>query len=331
MAVWKGAIAVTFGCLLSYITHKWEYTQKHHILKLIPLLPGWLALIRKLKPGSIIDRAIVSAGHCVYHSVIALLLSKWIPFEYGVLCIYLPLPLVFERKSFGLSALASHNDIFYKYYIQLFWSLPIISSMKLLSNIYKTIIPIVSIDTYIKHGIHSPMISIITDDICVGRIPLNAFDVNIIIHEPYNIGGIINMCLESDGQINEYKKYGIKYVNYKTVDTLPPRLNDILLAMEFIEDFVIDKDNAINENNIANNKRILIHCRGGRSRSATIALCWLIKCGMNVKDAIQLLSKQREAIHPKIQFYDVVYKFSETVARNVIKPQKIKRVLSYDW
>lgn len=333
MAVLKVLVPVSAACLLSYWIRKEKLSEKWRILKLLPLLPAWMALLRKLRPGSLMDRSFVATGHCLYHLIVSTLFIKWIPLEYGLLCIYLPMPIVFERKSFGLNDIASHNDIFYKYYIQYFWSLPIISSMKLLSNIYR-IMPtnIISIDNYINHGIQSPLISIINDDICVGRLPLNNYDVDIIRNEPYNIGAIINMCIEATGPTHEYQKYDIKYLHLKTTDTLPPKLNDIKQAMEFIEEFVSTKDNAISELEMENNKRILIHCRGGRSRSATVALCWLLTdLNITIKEAMKLLTSKRKAVHPKIEYYHVVYEYGQTLTNNMIvaPPPTHQRVLSF--
>ena len=327
MAVWKALIPVSGACFISYLISKWKYAQqKYHFLKLIPLIPAWIALLMKLRPGSFIDRSFVAIGHCLYHAGIASLFCKWIPLEYGVLIVYLPLPLVFHRSMFGLKEIATHHDIFYKYYIQLFWSLPIISSMKLLSNIYR-ISPMD--DIYLNHGIQSPSISIINDDICLGRIPFNQRDVEIMRNEPFNITAVINMCIESNGPINEYNKYGIKYLNIPLLDTLPPKLSDIEKAIKFIQEFVLNKDNAISELEMENNKRVLIHCRGGRSRSASIALCWLIfDTNMSIKEAMQLLMTKRKAVHPKIQYYQVVHQYCVSKGISGSEPGH-KRLLSF--
>ena len=329
MAVWKGVAFVSAAGLISFLINKWNTAKKYRILKLLPLLPAAMALIQKLGPGPVLDRFFVIAGHCTYHSLFALSLSKWIPMEYGVLWIYAPLPLVFERQSFGLNALASHNDIFYSFYIQTFWSFPIISSMKLLSRMHQSVFP--KFD-YIARSIHSPMISIISDDICVGRLPLNEYEVDILRESPYNIGAVVNLCIEATGPIAAYQRNGIRYIRLPTVDTLPPMLDDIISAMNFIEKFKEDKDNAIVHQNrgIGNQKRVLIHCRGGRSRSATIALCWLIKTGMSVEESMKLLKMRRKAVHSRVQHYDVVHQYTAVVSGKVPeRPRQHKRMLSF--
>ena len=322
MAVWKAMTFVSAAGLLSFLINKWKATKKWPLLKLLPLLPAGIALIKKLGPGPLLDRSFIIAGHCAYHSLFALSLTKWIPLEYGVLWIYAPLPLVFERQSFGLNALASHNDIFYSFYIQTFWSFPIISSMKLLSNIHRAVLPVFD---YVGRGIHSPMISIISDDICVGRLPLSDYEVDILSNSPYNIGAVVNLCIEAAGPIAAYKKKGIQYLRLPTVDTLPPKLEDIVSAMEFIERCVDRKGNVM-----SNNKRVLIHCRGGRSRSATIALCWLLKSGMNIEEAMTLLTNRRKAVHSKVQYYEVVYQYAAMVNGKLPeRPREHKRMLSF--
>ena len=48
-----------------------------------------------------------------------------------------------------------------------------------------------------------------------------------------------------------------------------------------------------------NGVNTVVHCRGGIGRTGTICCCLLIKDGMNVTQAIDLVTKQRGATVPE--------------------------------
>ena len=46
--------------------------------------------------------------------------------------------------------------------------------------------------------------------------------------EPFNVRGIVCMTNETKGMVNEYNKYGIKYIQLNTLDTTPPSVENVL-------------------------------------------------------------------------------------------------------
>jgi len=75
------------------------------------------------------------------------------------------------------------------------------------------------------------------------------------------IGLIINMCEE----FQNYETYGIPMVRCPTVDGVEPSVGAFMKAMKAIERFTKS----------GSPKKILIHCKAGVSRSASVLALWL--------------------------------------------------------
>ena len=67
--------------------------------------------------------------------------------------------------------------------------------------------------------------------------------------------------------IEEYKKLGIEFLQLATRDFVEaPSMDNLRLGVELIEKYVKQPDSTV-----------YIHCKAGRTRSATLAACYLIK------------------------------------------------------
>jgi atypical dual specificity phosphatase len=75
------------------------------------------------------------------------------------------------------------------------------------------------------------------------------------------VRGVVNTCRESAGPLLAYQAAGIRQLHIPTIDFHPPVFDDILRAIEFIDDHV------------ARGERVYVHCKAGRGRSATVVLC----------------------------------------------------------
>ncbi len=102
----------------------------------------------------------------------------------------------------------------------------------------------------------------IDENIVVGEIP---FKKDVKKMAGIGIEAVINACEEYRGPIEEYKKFGIDQLHIPVIDYQLPSKSDILKAIEFIE------------KKIRGDQKVYIHCKAGRGRSATIALCWIMK------------------------------------------------------
>lgn len=63
------------------------------------------------------------------------------------------------------------------------------------------------------------------------------------------------MCLEYSGPIELYNQYGIKQLHLPTLDIHEPTVNEMKLAIQFINDILSqnNKDNRVNDNHSIDN------------------------------------------------------------------------------
>lgn len=116
------------------------------------------------------------------------------------------------------------------------------------------------------------------------------------------VRAVVNTCEEYCGPTLEYERHGIEQLHIPTTDFTHPRLRDIELAVEFVQSHVLKGDT------------VYIHCKAGRARSATVALCWLVKYrGLTVEQAQATLINSRPHINPRISQRPVVQQFAKAL------------------
>lgn len=114
------------------------------------------------------------------------------------------------------------------------------------------------------------------------------------------IRAVVNTCEEYAGPQQQYQQYGIEQLRIPTTDFTHPSLDDVQQAVEFVQEHV------------AKDEAVYIHCKAGRARSATVALCWLMKYrGMTADQAQAQLLEARPHTNPRIAERPVVKEFSK--------------------
>ena len=112
------------------------------------------------------------------------------------------------------------------------------------------------------------------------------------------VRAVVNTCEEYLGPTREYTQHGIEQLHIPTTDFTHPQLEDVQAAVEFIQKYKLQNDT------------VYIHCKAGRARSATVALCWLIKYReMDPVQAQAHLLKCRAHINPRLTTRPVVQQF----------------------
>lgn len=112
------------------------------------------------------------------------------------------------------------------------------------------------------------------------------------------VRAVVNTCVEYGGPTRGYAKYGIEQLHIPTLDFTPPCLEDIERAVEFVEA------------HRSRGETVYIHCKAGRGRSATIALCWLVAHrGMTAQAAQAHLESVRPHVNHGLWQRDVVQRF----------------------
>ena len=112
----------------------------------------------------------------------------------------------------------------------------------------------------------------INDNIILGAIPLhNSNHLELLKKE--NVGAILSLLenFEMSGTIyfrpiskEEWENNGINFLQIQVEDSKGVRAEDIHKCIMYISE------------NIKNNKKIYVHCKAGRGRSASIVLCYML-------------------------------------------------------
>eukprot|EP00752_Nemacystus_decipiens_P012239 g10848.t1 len=103
------------------------------------------------------------------------------------------------------------------------------------------------------------------------------------LHEK-GVVGVINMCGEYRGPLEDYRRLGIEQLWLPTVDHEEPELADYERGVAFIRKW--------------HNKggKVLVHCKAGHGRSSAIVMAWLLASNRNTTPREvqeQMLSKRR--------------------------------------
>ncbi|MDE0828548.1 MAG: dual specificity protein phosphatase family protein [Vicinamibacterales bacterium] len=117
------------------------------------------------------------------------------------------------------------------------------------------------------------------------------------------VRAVVNTCVEYGGPIQRYARHGIEQLHTPTLDFTPPALDDIERAVDFVEAHRSRGDT------------VYIHCKAGRGRSATVALCWLVAHrGMTPTEAQAHLESVRPHVNRSLWQRDVVRQFARAHA-----------------
>lgn len=119
----------------------------------------------------------------------------------------------------------------------------------------------------------------------------------------HGVTAVVNTCEEIPGPVRAYEQYGIHQLRIPTTDFTHPLLADIETAVEYVQ------------SEINAGGTVYVHCKAGRARSATIALCWLIKYrGLTPAQAQQQLLEARPHVNRHLTERPAVREFVERLA-----------------
>lgn len=140
----------------------------------------------------------------------------------------------------------------------------------------------------------------VDDHVIVGARPFTR-DVRTLAS--LGVMAVVNTCEEYTGPIEEYGRLGIVQLHIPTIDFTHPTIENVRRGVDFIQEHV------------AAGEVVYIHCKAGRARSATVAMCWLIEHRrMTPAEAQALLLSKRPHIHPRLTERAVVNEFVASLA-----------------
>jgi len=119
------------------------------------------------------------------------------------------------------------------------------------------------------------------------------------------VRAVVNTCEEYEGPLEEYARCYIEQLRIPTIDFTHPQLDDVKQAVEFVQQ------------NVEQGHTVYIHCKAGRARSATIALCWLMKYrGLSAKEGQSFLLERRPHVNRRLAKRPVVQEFAAGLSDN---------------
>jgi atypical dual specificity phosphatase len=101
------------------------------------------------------------------------------------------------------------------------------------------------------------------------------------------VRAVINACDEYAGPITRYRELGIEQLHLPIVDYAEPSAEQVDRALDFMREHV------------GAGRGVLVHCKAGRGRSATLVLCWLVaERGLEPEAAQRMLAELRPRVAP---------------------------------
>lgn len=126
----------------------------------------------------------------------------------------------------------------------------------------------------------------IDEHVYVGALPART---DIAALKAVGIDGLINMCGEFPGHAVEMEVHGMAQLHLPTLDYHSPSEQDMIRGIEFIRE------------RVAGRRGVYIHCKAGRGRSVTLAMCYLmVRYGLTPEQAHRRIRDVRPQIDRRI-------------------------------
>ena len=274
-----------------------------------------LTMVVAVSPLCYLISHYMAGGHVLNSLILTTFWTTWMvtlfaPFyllvgKYIILSMYFPLGVLFSQKIFGRDSGGPPNSLFLLLET-LFWDMPLLIWINLIAMTGSRALP-PFMNVIVENRAKLEACNYENNFLIIGSLPL-ARDVEAIMTKsPYNVGCVVNMCREYAGPENEYMRCGVTQFHAKTPDMCEPTYSDVIDCVSFLRLFRNNKKNA--------NKRALIHCKGGRSRSACIALCYFLSTGQyTIDEAWKTIKASRTIADRGIKTMVVVKKFEAELA-----------------
>ncbi|XP_014226644.1 phosphatidylglycerophosphatase and protein-tyrosine phosphatase 1 isoform X1 [Trichogramma pretiosum] len=137
----------------------------------------------------------------------------------------------------------------------------------------------------------------IDETVILGALPFRTMTKQLVQEE--NVKGVVSMnedyelwWLSNSGE--EWKKHNVKFLQLSTTDIFEtPCPEKLVRGVNFINEFRNMKTNQVNEKN----PTVYVHCKAGRTRSATLVGCYLMmKNGWTPEEAVDFMREKRQHI-----------------------------------
>jgi atypical dual specificity phosphatase len=106
--------------------------------------------------------------------------------------------------------------------------------------------------------------TVIDDTVVMGGAPFGFLGWPERLYHEYGIRGVVNMCEEYTGPVDQYKALGMDYLRLPTYDHFIPSVQHLHQAVEFLK------------KHHEEGKKVYVHCRAGHGRSAAAVFAWML-------------------------------------------------------
>ncbi|MCG3126807.1 MAG: hypothetical protein CHACPFDD_01662 [Phycisphaerae bacterium] len=136
----------------------------------------------------------------------------------------------------------------------------------------------------------------VDDDVLIGAVPTRG-DLRELAG--MRVGAIVNMCEEFSGFAPELRALDMRQLYLPTLDYHSPSAARLREGVEFIE------------RQIAEGRKVYVHCKAGRGRSATLVLCYLMRrYGLDPRSAQTRLKTARPHVNSRLSERQAVRDFA---------------------
>jgi len=151
--------------------------------------------------------------------------------------------------------------------------------------------------------LNRPWYSTIDEVVIVSALPRES-DIDSLYR--HGVRGVINLCDETEGPCVAFRRAGFRWLHLPTIDYTAPTLKQIDEALRFIDEHA------------GRNERVVVNCKAGRGRSATVAICHLMRrYRLTPVEAQRWLLRQRPQVSRELFARPVVLEFHKTLSSTV--------------
>lgn len=127
--------------------------------------------------------------------------------------------------------------------------------------------------------------TVVDETLIMGCAPMSILNHPSILEER-GVKTVINMCYEYAGP-RDYEKFGIRQLHLPTLDHTEVSLDYINKAIACINDCK------------KRGEKVLVHCKAGNGRAASIALCWMMHENKDKTAKVTTIGRARSCLFPR--------------------------------
>ncbi len=122
----------------------------------------------------------------------------------------------------------------------------------------------------------------VNDDVLLGALPVRA---DLAKLQAMGVGAVVNLCDEFAGYVDALGELGLEQLHLPILDYHSPQEAEVLAGIRFMV------------GQVGAGRKVYVHCKAGRGRSATLVLCYLMaSAGMTADEAYEKVRAARPQV-----------------------------------